>query len=233
MLETVVVIPTFNEKENIGLLIREILQLGLNIFILVVDDNSPDGTGEIVDRMAVEYPQVKIIHRYDQKGRGSAGITGFQKALTMPVDCIIEMDADFSHHPKYIPDLLKTIEGCDVVIGSRGIKGGEEAGRNLLRSMITKVANSYIRWFLGLEVRDCTSGYRCFRREVLEAIPLSNLYSNGPSIVEEILYHCHRKGFRIKETPIIFQDRKRGKSSLTFYKLLQTLFMIHKIRFSL
>ena len=229
-MKAVVVIPTYDEKENIALLIKDIIQLGLNISILVVDDDSPDGTGEIVARLAAEYPQVNILHRYDQKGRGSAGITGFQKALTMPVDYIIEMDADFSHQPKYIPDLLKTIEGCDVVIGSRGIKGGEEAGRNLLRTMITKLANSYIRWLLGLKVRDCTSGFRCFRREVLETIPLSNLYSNGPSIVEEILYHCHKNGFRVKEIPIIFQDRKRGKSSLTFYKLLQTFFMIHKLR---
>jgi dolichol-phosphate mannosyltransferase len=231
-MKTVAVIPTFNEKENIASLIKDILDLGLDISILVVDDNSPDGTGDIVDRLADEYPQVRIMHRYAQKGRGTAGIAGFQKALAMSADYIIEMDADFSHQPKYIPDMLRVIQECDVVIGSRGIKGGSETGRNPFRTMITRMGNSYIRWLLGLKVRDCTSGFRCFRREVLEIIPLSKLTSTGPSIVEEILYHCDKHGFRMKEVPIIFQDRKKGKSSLTFSKLLQTFFMLHKIKLS-
>jgi dolichol-phosphate mannosyltransferase len=149
----------------------------------------------------------------------------------MGADCILEMDADFSHQPRYIPDMLQEIEEYDVIIGSRAIEGGAEIGRSLLRILITKLANAYIRWLLGLTVKDCTSGFRCFRREVLESIPWSSLRSQGPSIVEEILYYCHQLGFRIKEVPIIFEDRKRGKSTLTLGKLLQTYIMLHRLKF--
>jgi len=228
--KTLVVIPTYNERENIGPLLREIFELDVELHVLIVDDDSPDGTGQIAEGLKALYPRLEVMHRYRERGRGKAGIAGFQRALALGADYIIEMDADFSHHPRYIPLMLKEIEDCDVVIGSRAVAGGADIGRSLLRVWITRMANLYIRWLFDLQIRDCTSGYRCFRRKVLETIPLASLRSTGPSIVEEILYYCHRYGFQIREIPIIFTERRKGKSSLTLVKLWQTYLMLHRIR---
>lgn len=225
-------IPTFNEAENIQSLIGEILSVDNEIEVLVVDDDSPDGTAALVENISKRNPRVHLMLRKEERGRGKAGIAGFLKALELGADCVIEMDGDFSHHPRYIPDFLKEIQDYDVIIGSRMVQGGEERERNVFRRFITKFANLSIRWIYQIKIRDCTSGFRCFRRAVLDALPLKKMISRGPSIVEEVLYACHCQGFSFKETPIIFEDRKRGKSSLTLSKLCNTFFMVLRFRFS-
>lgn len=231
-MKPVVVIPTFNEADNIKLLIEAILPLDPSLEILVVDDDSPDGTAVIVETITRQQPRVHLLLRTHDRGRGKAGIAGFFRALEMGADCVIEMDADFSHHPRYIPAFLEAITCWDVVIGSRTVAGGQERGRTWLRRIITACANLYIRVLFQVKVRDCTSGFRCFRRKVLEGIPLAKMVSQGPSIVEEVLYACHRRRFAIAEIPIIFEDRRRGTSTLNLGKLLSTLVMILRIRFA-
>ncbi|RLA93203.1 MAG: polyprenol monophosphomannose synthase [Deltaproteobacteria bacterium] len=231
-MKSVAMIPTFNEAENIQSLIEEIIKVDKQIEVLVVDDDSPDGTAVLVEEISRKYPRVHLIWRKEERGRGKAGIVGFLGALELGADCVIEMDGDFSHHPRYIPHFLKAIQHYDVVIGSRAIPGGEERGRKLSRRLITRFANSYIRWVYHLNIQDCTSGFRCFRRSVLEALPLKKMISRGPSIVEEVLYACHCLGFSFKEIPIIFEDRKYGESNLSLPKLFNTFFMILRFRFA-
>ncbi len=221
MPKTYVVIPTYNEAENIEALLKAILALGIpELTALVVDDNSPDGTGKIAEKYAA------VIHRYKNRGRGLAGIEAFKFALKEGADYIIEMDADFSHHPKYIPDLLKHIKDNDIVLGSRFVPGGKDSDRGWSRKIVTTFARNYIKWMLGVKVNDITSGYRCFKRKVLKAIDLDHMISTGPSIVSEILYKAHLKGFTMYETPIIFEDRKKGETKLNLGILLKTLWMI-------
>lgn len=231
-MKPVVVIPTFNEADNIQPLVETILPLDPSLEILVVDDDSPDGTAAVVEAIARKEPRVHLLLRTRDRGRGKAGIAGFLRALKMGADCVVEMDADFSHHPRYIPVLLEAIRRWDVVIGSRLVTGGAEHGRTWLRRIITTWANRYIRVLFQIKIRDCTSGFRCFRRKVLEGIPLEKMISQGPSIVEEVLYACHRRKFAITEIPITFEDRRRGTSTLTLGKLLTTLVMILRIRFA-
>lgn len=230
-MKTWVIIPTYNEAQNIEELLNSIINLKLeDLHVLVVDDNSPDGTGKIANQMANNHPKIKVLHRVQKRGRGLAGIAGFRYALAEGADYIIEMDADFSHHPKYIPDLLKLAPQCDLVIGSRYSKGGQAADRGLIRRIITFLARQYIRLILGVKVKDPTSGFRCFKRKVLEEINLGSLISTGPSIVSELLYKAKQKGFSIHETPIIFEDRKRGSTKLNLGTLIVTLLMILKFR---
>ena len=230
-MKTMVMIPTYNERENIRDLISEILLLSKDISVVVVDDNSPDGTSQLVESSFDKNPRVELICRKKDKGRGTAGIVGFQHALQKGADYIIEMDSDYSHHPKYIPALLNEINNCDVVIGSRNIEGGKEVGRTGFREFLTWFANLYIKIILGINAKDCTSGYRCFRRQVLESIGLDKMVSKGPSIVEEILYACHLKKYRIKEIPIIFEDRVRGNSTKNMGEYLDTAWKTLQFRF--
>ncbi|MCX6695517.1 MAG: polyprenol monophosphomannose synthase [Candidatus Altiarchaeota archaeon] len=229
-MKALVVIPTFNEKENITKIVAEVLQRS-DINVLVVDDNSPDGTGKLADKLAFERPEsVYVLHRTEKKGRGYAGAAGFRWALDHGYDVILEMDADFSHNPKYLPDFLKAIEDADVVLGSRQVEGGTEVGRHPLRTLITKMANLYIRIVLGLNVRDCNSGYRCFRRKVLEDINPDKIESHGPGIVQEVLFKAHIRGFRIKEIPIIFEERKLGSSKVNHRVLINGYFLVLKLK---
>ena len=225
-------IPTYNEAPNIEPLLREILGQGPDVGAVVVDDNSPDGTAAIVERLRKEDPRVRLILRKNERGRGTAGVAGFKYAVAQGVDFIIEMDADFSHHPSYISSFLRQMDDCDLLIASRLVKGGGEKGRHFLRKLITRTANAYIRMILGVPVRDCTSGYRIFRREVLEAIELDQLMAVGPPIVEEVLYKAYRRGFRIKETPYILEERKAGESTFNRKILLNALTMMPKIRWT-
>jgi dolichol-phosphate mannosyltransferase len=231
MRKTYIIIPTYNEADNVEALLKEILALGISdLCAVVVDDNSPDGTGKIAQSLAEKNPQIKVLTRCKNRGRGSAGIEGFKFALQQGADYILEMDADFSHHPKHIPALLENIQNNDIVLGSRFVKGGQDVDRGLLRQVITLLARTYIRWMLGIKVKDVTSGYRCFRREVLEEINLDSLISTGPSIVSEILYKAAKKGFKMYETPIIFEDRKKGQTKLNLLILLKTLWMVYRFR---
>lgn len=223
-------VPTYNEALNIESLLREILSQGPDIGAVVVDDNSPDGTAAIVERLRQEDPRVHLILRKEERGRGTAGIVGFQYAVSQGVDFVIEMDADFSHQPSYIPYFLSQMDDCDLLIGSRLIPGGGERGRHFLRKWITRGANAYIRFVLSLPIRDCTSGYRIFRREVLKNIELDQMMSKGPAVVEEVLYKSYKRGFRIKEVPYILEERKAGESTFNRKIMLNVLMMMVKIR---
>jgi len=230
-MKTFIVIPTYNEAGNIEDLIVKIQNLRVNdINILIVDDNSPDGTGDITENLSQQNSNVFLLKRYKRKGRGSAGIDGFKYALERGADYIIEMDADFSHDPKYIPDFLSTIKDHDVVLGSRFVKGGRDIGRGLKRQIITKLAGIYVRTLLRLKIKDVSSGYRCFKRKVFEKIDLDDMVSGGPSIVLEILYKTISKGFTVEEIPIVFSDRRQGKTKLDYITLLETLVMILRLR---
>ena len=235
-----VMIPTYNERENIQDLIHDIFSItdpqtdsekGLEI--VVVDDNSPDGTAQLVKDMSMKDSRIHLILRKNEKGRGTAGIRGILYALEKGADYVVEMDSDYSHHPVYIPDMLREIQKYDVVIGSRRVHGGGESGRNIIRKLITWFANFYIRVVMGIHVKDCTSGYRAFRRGELQSLNLNTMISVGPSIVEEILYACHLRGYRIKEIPIIFEDRKKGKSTKDLRQYLDTMIKVMKFRLSM
>jgi len=222
--------PTYNEKENIANLINEILKLNIkNLHIVVVDDNSPDGTWKIVEEISKKKKNVHLLLRKTKRGRGYAGKEGFIYCLKNKADIIIEMDADFSHNPKYIPLMLKEIKNYDIVLGSRRVKGAKEIGRNLIRRTITYFANSYIKLMLGIKVKDCNSGYRCFKRNILEKIAY-NLKSKGPAIVQEVLFSAHLKKAKIKEIPITFINRKRGASKLGIKQLAIGYFMVLKLK---
>ena len=230
-MKTYVMIPTYNERENIGNLLREILNLKIpDLHVVVVDDNSPDGTSEIVKSLAKEHPEVELLLRTTGRGRGSAGIAGFKYALEHGADCVVEMDADFSHHPKYIPSFLEAIQEADMVIGSRAVAGGQDINRGIVRKVITFLAGVYVKMLLGLKIKDVSSGYRCFKRKVLEAIELDSVISTGPSIVSEVFYRAHLKGFSIKEIPIEFADRTHGQTKLNYVILLKTLLMVLKFK---
>lgn len=228
-MKTIVMIPTWNEKENIKRITPEILKH--NVEILVVDDNSPDKTWQIILDFSKKNKKVHLLLRKHNKGRGTAGRDGFKKALVLGADYIIEMDADFSHDPKYIPKMLEEIKNYDVVLGSRSVEGAKDLDRDIFRRFITFLGNSYIRLILGLKVRDCNSGFRCFRRKVLLSINLNKLKAKGPDIVQEVLYKVHLKGFKIKEIPIIFPDRKYGKTTKTLYDYIKAPHIVLKLRF--
>lgn len=226
-----VTIATYNEAKNILPLIDRLLSVIPSMHIVVVDDDSPDGTWRLVKDLCQKDSRVHLIHRVGKKGRGSAGIEGFRYALEQNAETIVEMDADFSHNPAYIPSFLKEINNVDIVIGSRAIEGGGETGRGVARRLITRGANFYVRMILGIKVRDCTAGFRMFRRKVLEEIGLDSLVSNGPSIVQEILYKAHLKKFSMKEVPILFEERAAGQSTFNFRIIITSLYMILKFKF--
>lgn len=227
-----ILIPTYNEKENIKELIHEILNrsLDFDLTILVVDDNSPDGTGEIVKQISQKNNRVHALIRKKRKGRGAAGIDGFKAALRLNPDYVIEMDGDLSHQPLSIPLLLENADTYDLVLGSRFIKGGKDLDRNFIRKLITFFVRKFMRYQFRIPVKDVSSGFRCFKREVLEKIDLDDLISVGPSLVLEVLYKTFLMGFKIGEVPIIFIDRKKGKTKLDPLILMETLIMTLKFK---
>jgi len=230
-MKIVVTIPTYNEKENIEKLISEIFSLKINnMEILVIDDNSPDGTWKVVQGISKKDKRVHLLLRKTDRGRGRAGREGFIKALEIGADYVFEMDADFSHNPKYLPTMLKEIKSCDVVIGSRLVKGGKDTRDSIIRRQITILANLYIRIILGVGVRDCNSGYRCFTRAALERMRPSEIFSVGPSIVQELLYKAHLSGLKIKEIPIVFEEREVGQSKLGIKQLYKGYTTVLKLK---
>lgn len=228
-----VMIPTYNESNNLPTLIESIDALKIpRLSIVVVDDNSPDGTGKLADRLARTRPHLHVVHRLHERGRGTAGIAGFKASLAKGADLIVEMDADFSHHPRHLPDLIAAAREADVVVGSRFVAGGRDLNRGWLRHGITRLANFYIRRILGLrQVHDCTSGYRLFHRRVLEAVKMDNTVSLGPSIVQELLYKALLLGFTVREIPIVFKDREQGKSTFSWRIMIQSFLMTLIIKF--
>jgi dolichol-phosphate mannosyltransferase len=232
----VVTVPTWNEALNVEPLVAALL--GLNgeaspyaYEVLVADDDSPDGTWRLVARLAERDARVHLLHRTTNRGRGRAGRDAFLRALDMGADAVVEMDADFSHPPRYIPEMIGKLDaGYDLVLGSRGVEGGKDTGRGLFRRSVTKLANLYIRAILGLTVRDCNSGFRAWRASALRAVRVEGTVSGGPAIVQELLFKARRAGLAICEVPIEFVERERGESSLTLRKLIQGYVMVLRLR---
>lgn len=225
-----VVVPTYNERDNIQRLVREILSQGDGIQVLVVDDNSPDGTGEIVDRMAADDLRVQVIHRAGKMGLGSAYREGFKYALGQGADNIVEMDADFSHDPAMLPVFLNKIEEYDLVIGSRYLNGVSVVNWPIRRLILSYCASVYTRMITGLAISDCTGGFKCFRRHVLESIDLDKIRSDGYSFQIEMNYRCVERGFRVGEIPIIFIDRHAGSSKMSKKIVREAVFMVWKLK---
>ena len=232
--KTVVIVPTYNEAENIRRLALQILAISIPIDVIIVDDNSPDGTGDIADRLATHNLRIHVIHRQGKLGLGTAYIVGFKYALANGYSQIMTMDADFSHPPHSIPAMVeKTRSDADVVIGSRYVKGGKTHGCTLARKMLSWGANAFAKSLLGLRAIDCTAGFRCYRREVLETIDLDSIVSNGYSFLIEMLYRCQRRGYRVSELPILFENRRLGISKISrqeIVKALHTVFRLGKER---
>jgi len=228
-MKSLIIIPTYDEKENIGILIEEILKLNKDFHILIIDDNSPDGTGNIADGLANKYPQVSVLHRPAKLGLGTAYITGFKYALENNYDLIFTMDADFSHQPKYLIDLLEKAKEYDLVIGSRYIKDGEIKNWPLHRLILSRGANIYVRMVTRIPIFDSTGGFNCYRREVLEKIDLDTIISDGYAFQIEMKYRLWKKGFYFKEVPITFIDRRRGKSKISKRIIFQALFLVWKL----
>jgi dolichol-phosphate mannosyltransferase len=226
----VAMIPTYNEAGNIEPLVREILSLAgpWDMHVLVVDDNSPDGTAGLVRAMAAFDPRVHLLLRMKGRGRGAAGIEGFKAALELGADRVVEMDGDFSHQPRFIPALVAATETADAAIGSRFAPGGRDSDRSLVRRAITWAVRRFIRRAFRTSVRDVSSGFRCFTREILVRLDLDDLVSVGPSVVLEILYKLTILGAVVREVPIVFVDRARGKTKLNALTLFETLLMALK-----
>ncbi len=211
-----IVVPTYNEAENLAPLVSAILAQNCGFDILVIDDNSPDGTGEIADRLAAELPAVHVIHRPGKMGLGTAYVAGFSWALAGEYDYVLEMDCDFSHHPRYLPGFLEEIALADLVIGSRYVKGGGTQNWGALRKLISGGGNTFARLMLGLKTRDCTGGFRCYRRELLQKVPWQEMQLKGYAFQVGSVYYVERLGGRVSEFPIIFEDRRVGQSKMSF-----------------
>ncbi len=235
-MKCMIVIPTYNEKTNLPQILDEILKIKIPFNILVVDDNSPDGTGQIADTYAENNPErIHVLHRKGKLGLGSAYREGFKCALKWGADFIFEMDADFSHDPKYLPDFLDKMDESDygVVIGSRYVNGISVVNWPISRLVLSLVASQYVRIITGLKISDTTAGFKCFKRKALEAIELDTVVSNGYSFQIEMNYRLHKAGFRIAEIPIIFVDRHSGTSKMSGHIIREALYVVWKLRLGL
>jgi dolichol-phosphate mannosyltransferase len=226
-----VVIPTYNEAGNVHSLVPQVLAQDPRLEILVVDDNSPDRTGQIADALAAKEPRVHVLHREGKLGLGTAYITGFKWALERGYDYVFEMDADFSHDPEHLKDFLKSIAQADLVLGSRYLNGKVTVVNwPMGRLLLSYCANIYARWITGLRIWDLTGGFKCFRRHVLEAIDLSRVRSNGYAFQIEMSVRAWRKGFTLKEIPIVFVDRTEGQSKMNGAIVREAVWMVPRLR---
>jgi len=213
--QAIVIVPTFNERENLPVLIAGLMRHP-NVSVMVVDDSSPDGTGAIADALARDHAgRIEVMHRVERPGLGRSYIDGIRHALTRPVDVVCQMDCDLSHDPRQLPDLIAATRHADVVIGSRYVSGGQIVNWPLRRRVLSRLANAYIRLVTRLNPRDCTSGYRCWRRDALAALPLDRFASDGYSFLVEMLYIATANGARFAEVPITFVERRKGESKLS------------------
>jgi dolichol-phosphate mannosyltransferase len=227
-----VIIPTYNEKENIRSVVELVLSQTPNLDVLIVDDNSPDGTAAIVTEMARAEPRVNLMSRAGKLGLGTAYIAGFKWGLSKGYAYLIEMDADFSHDPREIPNMLKAIQQADLILGSRYIDGVRVVNWPLSRLFLSKGASYYVRIITGLPVHDPTGGFKCFRRRVLEAIELDTVRSNGYAFQIEMSYKAWMKGFRVQEIPITFADRYAGQSKMSGHIVREALWMVWSLALS-
>ncbi|MBC8263563.1 MAG: polyprenol monophosphomannose synthase [Anaerolineales bacterium] len=229
--QAVIVIPTYNERDNLRPLVEELQRLPRRFLVVIVDDNSPDGTGQLADELAQQMPDVRVVHRVGKGGRGSACIAGFKYALQdTEAPLIMEMDADFSHHPRDVPELLDKAREVDVVIGSRYQRGSQIVDWGLGRRIFSRLANLFARTMLGVPIRDYTNGFRCYRRAALEALDLDSIQTTGYIVLSETALLLHRAGARFAEIPITFVNRKRGKSNTTLSEIMNAFTAVWNLR---
>jgi len=227
------VLPTYNEAENIEEFVAAVRdKLPASARVLIVDDNSPDGTGRIADRLAAEHGNVEVLHRSRKEGLGPAYIAGFRQALAGGADLVLEMDSDFSHDPAYLPRLLEAAERADLVLGSRYVPGGGVGDWGPLRRAISRGGSAYARLVLGIGVRDPTAGFKCFRREVLEALDLDSIDAHGYAFQVEMTYRTILAGFRVVEVPIVFRDRRAGSSKMDGRIVAEAVWRVPLLRFN-
>ncbi|MBI5020372.1 MAG: polyprenol monophosphomannose synthase [Ignavibacteriales bacterium] len=231
MPKTLVVTPTYDEAENIEKFIGQVLGESPEIEILVVDDNSPDGTGNIVEKLKAQNPRIHLIRRAGKMGLGTAYVAGFKYAIENKFDFVCEMDADFSHSPDELPNFIDKIKSCDLVIGSRYTDGVRVINWPIRRLILSYGANVYTRVITGMPIKDATGGFKCFRRQVLEAIDLDKIHSNGYAFQIEMNYKAWNKGFKLSEHPIIFMDRQSGVSKMSKKIVYEAVFMVWKLKF--
>ncbi len=230
-MRTLVIIPTYNEKENLVAITQAVFQALPETDILVVDDNSPDGTGDLADSLSTEHPHLHVLHRKGKEGLGRAYVDGFHWALKENYDRILQMDADFSHDPKDLPRLLEASKEADVVIGSRYNGGLRVLNWPLSRLILSYGAGIYVRLFTRMPVMDPTGGFKCFHREVLETINLSHIAADGYGFQIEVTHAAWRKGYRIKEIPIVFADRTAGTSKMSLAIAWEAIFLVLRLAF--
>lgn len=232
-----VCVPTYNERENVERFVRALLDMfehaGINGHVLVIDDGSPDGTGAIADALAAGEPRVSVLHRSSKQGLGPAYREGFRVALTEGADLVMEIDCDFSHDPRAVPSLVAAARDADLVLGSRYVKGGGVADWGLVRRIISRGGSLYAQAILGVHVKDLTGGFKCFRREVLEALPLDEVGSAGYVFQIEMTYRAILQGFRVVEVPITFTDRTEGTSKMSKSIVLEAVALVPRLRWRL
>jgi len=231
MNQTIIIVPTYNERENLPRLAARLLSLPSGVDVLVVDDNSPDGTGKIADELAAQHAQIHVLHRAEKNGLGRAYIAGFKWALEKNYESIFEMDCDFSHDPAEVPAFLKAAEKADLVLGSRYIGGIRVINWPLGRLMLSRFAGKYVNVITGMMFSDPTGGYKCFRRRALQAINLDAVRSNGYSFQIELTHRLWRNGFKIVEVPIIFTDRVEGASKISRGIIFEAFWMVWRLWF--
>jgi dolichol-phosphate mannosyltransferase len=227
--KAMIVIPTYNEKENLARLIKTILEIDPEFYITIVDDNSPDGTGQLAEDLMRQYPFLHVIHRPGKQGLGTAYIQGFKYALATGADYIFEMDADFSHDPYCLPKFLEYIEAYELVMGSRYLNGVRVEGWRFRRLLLSKFANIYASYIMILPVWDFTGGFRCYRREVLEAIDLDRIHSDGYAFQIEMLAYTCQKGFHVKEIPFLFREREHGESKISRHVVWEAFWLVLRL----
>lgn len=233
MNSALVIIPTYNERDNLGPISEAVLKVDARVDILVVDDNSPDGTGQLADELAAREPRIKVLHREKKQGLGRAYLHAFRWALEHGYQYVIEMDADFSHDPRYLPGLIDTaMGGADIALGSRYVEGGGTVNWGISRQLISQGGSLYARTILGVKIRDLTGGFKCFNRRVLESIDLDAVQSSGYAFQIELTYRALKKGFTVKEIPIVFEDRRVGQSKMSRKIFLEAVRMVWKLRFT-
>jgi dolichol-phosphate mannosyltransferase len=225
-----VCVPTYNERENLPQIVPRILATDPRLDVLVIDDGSPDGTGQLADGMAAREPRVHVLHRTAKQGLGRAYLAGFAWALERDYAWVMEMDADFSHDPKYLLDLLTAVEQADLVLGSRYARGVNVINWPMSRLLLSWFANKYVRWITGLPLTDATGGFKCFRREVLEALRLDRVRSNGYAFQIEMSFRAWKQGFRLAEIPIVFVDRVEGESKMNQRIVREAVWMVWWLR---